>query len=167
MINLNWVDRLQVGTILSFHFPEAENGKPGKARPCLVVAIEQNSTGMRCTLAYGTSADTLANRGLDLVLDQPDDWCSASLKRPSRFVLARRVTIRPGDPRLSFSRKDTPVIGQIPASHRAKLARLADRLGDAVWLDCLGGRKPRRPRLISERTFTVENLIRRPATVLA
>lgn len=144
----DWTAGLVPGTLLSFHFPEAEDGKPGKARPCLLIAIDQDETGMRLALAYGTSANTPANRGLDLVLDQEADWSGAGLRRPSRFVLARRITIMPGDPRLSFSRKGAPIIGQIPASHMAELARLTSRLDEAIWLDCLRGRKPRRPRLV-------------------
>lgn len=142
--NLTWTEGLCPGTILSFHFPEAEDGRPGKARPCLVIAAEHGGARMRLVLAYGTSAGTPANRGLDLVLDDPDDWQGAGLTRPSRFVLARCIKIAASDPRLSLSRKTTPVIGRIPAQHMTSLPRLTSWLGGAIWLNCLRGRPPQR-----------------------
>lgn len=139
--------RFRPGTIVSFRFPRAEDGRPGKARPCLVVASSED----RLVIAYGTSVDTPANRGLDVVLDDPDDWQVAGLHRPSRFVLARRVSVGPDDPRLVFPRQGKAAIGMIRDHHLPELDRLTRKLGQALFDDRPRGMPPCRIRKHRER----------------
>lgn len=88
-----------------------------KTRPCLVIATTPGKDGAPLiTIAYGTSADSQSNRGLDLKLAKPDYYKAAGLRRPTRFVLMRRVTVPASDPGLDGRRAESPVIGSLPPS---------------------------------------------------
>ncbi|MDQ1900588.1 hypothetical protein RAH32_09035 [Paracoccus sp. WLY502] len=70
-----WAAALRPGTVLSFRFPLGEGEGRAKARPCLVIGVaSQDDEAPRVTIAYGTSATSHANRGLDLHLPEPNDW---------------------------------------------------------------------------------------------
>ncbi|HHX88291.1 MAG TPA: hypothetical protein GX700_00740 [Paracoccus sp.] len=117
------------GTIVSFRFPLGEGEGPSKTRPCLVIGSSTADGTPRITLAYGTSADSDSNRGLDLALAEPADWMAAGLHRPTRFVLMRRITVGPDDPGFNFHRRGGPVIGVLPATMLTAFQRMCRWLG--------------------------------------
>lgn len=133
---LGSADALRPGTILSFPFPLGTGTGRVKTRPCLVIARTAGADGApRVTIAYGTSADTAANRGLDLDLADPAEWQAAGLHRPTRFVLSRRVTVPLTDAGLAGRRPGAPVIGTLPAPAAVILHRLTRALGAALTED--------------------------------
>lgn len=90
----DWQAQLRAGDIVTFKFPLAERShRLGKTRPCLVLAVADHAGVPHALVAYGTSADTPANRGHDLSIDTPDAMAAAGLHRPTRFVGARRVLV--------------------------------------------------------------------------
>lgn len=87
---------LQRGDVVLFQFPLAEDeGEPGvpKRRPCLVLDTLTSSDERFVEIAYGTSADTRANRGYDVIVKQPAARATAGLSKPTRFVCARRIIV--------------------------------------------------------------------------
>ena len=136
---------LRPGTIVAFRFPLGEGEGRAKARPCLVIATTIGADGApRITIAYGTSSRTQSNRGLDLALSDPEDCRAAGLRRPTRFVVARRVTVAPTDPALDCGRTGSPVIGVLPPSATMVLRGLVRSLGATVAQDRRRGLPGRR-----------------------
>lgn len=136
---------LRPGTIVALRFPLGEGEGRAKARPCLVIATTTGADGApRITIAYGTSSRTQSNRGLDLALSDPDHCQAAGLRRPTRFVLARRITVSPSDPALECGRTGSPVIGALPPSATIQLRGLVRSLGATVAQDRRRGSPGRR-----------------------
>ena len=107
-----------------------------KTRPCLVIAATPGKEGAPLvTIAYGTSAGSHSNRGLDLELPEPDDYKAAGLQRPTRFVLMRRVTVPASDLGLNGRKAGSPVIGSLPPSAMITLRRLTRSLGKTLTED--------------------------------
>lgn len=131
----SWAASARPGDIAMFRFPKRYDDLAGKCRPCLVLAIRQLPGGLMITLAYGTSAQTNANRGFDLRLDAPADWRPAGLHRATRFVLARRITVMATDPRFDAGTVSNPVIGSLPWLRRNEFRQLAAFLGDRIFQD--------------------------------
>ncbi|MDO5622431.1 MAG: hypothetical protein Q4G24_13280 [Paracoccus sp. (in: a-proteobacteria)] len=146
--------RARPGTIVLLRFPLAE-GRPGKIRPCLVIACQNGGTGL--TLAYGTAAPDHANSGLDLPITAADDLQAAGLRRPTRFVLARRITVAASDPRFDVGPEATPVIGKLPAPHLPGLTTLCHQIGPDLTADRPRGRsRKRQPGQKHNRHVTVQ-----------
>lgn len=145
----DWAAALRSGMILSYRFPlgEGEGMDALKARPCLVLAVTGTPDDRRVTLAYATSADTPANRGRDLDLSDPQDCQAAGLHRPTRWVLARRVTV-PCSDKGYVPHCGSPVIGTVPLATLLDLRWHLAILGDALTADCRRGAPPaqRAPR---------------------
>lgn len=139
----NWVALCAPGTIVSFRFPHGEDGQPGKVRPCLVIAT-MDTHGLCVTVAYGTTAATDANRGVNLTLDAVDDWQSAGLHRATRFVFSRRVIVSPRDPRFDGGASANPVIGSLPGHRQEELDVLVRSLGNRLHEDFTRGLPPER-----------------------
>lgn len=150
---------LRPGTIVAFRFPLGEGEGRAKTRPCLVIGTSQGKNGEpRVTIAYGTSAGSQSNRGLDLEVAEPDACKAAGLRRPTRFVLARRVTVPLSDPGLDRRRAGSPVIGVLAPAAMITLRKLTRSLGNIVTADrrrgSIGirpmagqnGSRPQRPR---------------------
>ncbi len=62
----DWRETLSWGDIISFRFPVEGSDQPPKKRPCLVLAIARLRGSSFALLAYGTSANTRANRGYEV-----------------------------------------------------------------------------------------------------
>lgn len=133
---------IRPGTVVAFRFPLGEGEGRAKTRPCLVIATSSRNGTPRVTIAYGTSAASRANRGLDLDLSEPDDWRAAGLRRPSRFVLARRVTVPLTDPGFDSRRSGSPAIGFLPPSAMLALRRMIRSIGHRVAEDRRRGAPP-------------------------
>lgn len=87
---------LQRGDVVLFRFPLAEvDDEPGapKRRPCLVLDTLTAGDDRFVEIAYGTSADTRANRGYEVIVKQPAARATAGLSKPTRFVCARRIIV--------------------------------------------------------------------------
>lgn len=125
---------LRPGSIVLFRFPERHDALSGKRRPCMVLATELRAEGVHIALAYGTSATTDANRGFDIEIEAEDDCQGAGLRRATRFVLARRITVRASDERFDSSAQAL-IIGELPAHRMRELEALTDVLGQQVFDD--------------------------------
>ncbi|MCR9111581.1 hypothetical protein [Marivita sp. XM-24bin2] len=88
----DWRETLSWGDIVSFSFPVEGAGRPPKKRPCLVLDITNLGETRYAVLAYGTSADTSANRGYEVKLTETEAR-AAGLHRSTRFVGARRMLV--------------------------------------------------------------------------
>ena len=90
-----WHDAVGYGDILSFRFPLAEEGHRGrpKARPCLVLDIEERGDQRYALLAYGTTSKRRSNIGYEVHVRKSADCLAAGLDRPTRFVGARRILV--------------------------------------------------------------------------
>lgn len=117
-------ETLAAGDVVSFRFPSAERPHAlTKARPCLVLAVEDRLDGPYALLAYGTARFTRANRGYEIALMDDAKRRAAGVVRPMRFVCARRVWASLNDPRFSTGRdRETPRLGQLDGTARADLA---------------------------------------------
>lgn len=91
-----WKATLSRGDVVRFRFPlanrQADDTGP-KRRPCLVLDVFTCGQVQFAKIAYGTSADTRANRGLEIRINDPDAIKTAGLDRPSRFVCARTLIV--------------------------------------------------------------------------
>ncbi|KHQ50498.1 type II toxin-antitoxin system PemK/MazF family toxin [Mameliella alba] len=88
--------RLQRGDVVLFRFPLAEEDDEPvapKRRPCLVLDNLTADDERFVEIAYGTSADTRANRGYDVIVKQSAGRATAGLLKPTRFVCARRIIV--------------------------------------------------------------------------
>ncbi|MBJ3764373.1 hypothetical protein ILP92_16655 [Maribius pontilimi] len=90
-----WQDHLSYGDIVSFRFPLAEGGHVGrpKARPCLVLDIEERGGQRYALLAYGTTSRRRSNIGYEVHVRRQTDYLLAGLNESTRFVGARRLLV--------------------------------------------------------------------------
>lgn len=117
----NWQAHLRAGDIVSFKFPLAERTarKHAKTRPCLVLSVADQDGVPHAVVVYGTSADTPANRGHDLFIDTPQSMAAAGLRKPTRFVGARRVCVPLTSARFCpQTSTGSPIIGHLAAEDR-------------------------------------------------
>ena len=154
-----WVQTLQPGDVVLFAFPCAEPNEPPKRRTCLVLDIVRTGSRPTVEIAYGTSADTSANVGLEIRVTSPDDMAAAGVRRPTRFVGARRMVVpfdhSGWDVNASHS---SPVIGRLPAGPMARLHAVRARLH--AERDIAADRRAEK-----RRTFTVEHRRRRSVSI--
>jgi hypothetical protein len=90
-----WRDHVSYGDIVSYRFPLAEEGAEGrpKARPCLVLDIEEKGGQRFALIAYGTTSRRRSNVGYEVHVRHRDDYIVAGLNKPTRFVGARRLLV--------------------------------------------------------------------------
>ena len=94
----DWQNLIERGDVVLFRYPLADEGgaltgtRP-KRRPCLVLDVFTKGGICFIELAYGTSAPTNANRGYEVRVGELASCYTAGLKRPSRFVCARRIIV--------------------------------------------------------------------------
>jgi len=109
---------LQRGDVVLFRFPLAEeDDEPGapKRRPCLVLDTLTKGDELFVEIAYGTSADTRANRGYEVIVKQSAARATAGLSKPTRFVCARRIIVHVGHSGFHGRTKGPHVIGRLDA----------------------------------------------------
>ena len=125
-----WADTLAYGDIVSFRFPvNEEDGVKPKARPCLVLDVEDRDGLTFVTLAYGTSVGGTANRGYEIRVNRAEDIEAAGLDRPTRFVGARRITVSTAHSGFRVNRQlGTAVIGQLSGSAFDRMNRVRARI---------------------------------------
>ena len=167
----DWYFRIQPGDVVSFRFPVAEGDgakEAPKARPCLVLEIEELCIHRSATLAYGTTSRSPANRGYEIPVLNAADHAAAGLHEPTRFVGARRISVSLRSQgfvcRLSTG---SPLIGRLPdrpmarlqsvrarlqAEHDMHVAHLAETRRERGAEAATVRRRPRRPALPVWRT---------------
>ncbi|GAW37388.1 hypothetical protein RA2_04471 [Roseovarius sp. A-2] len=130
--NRDWKASLTPGHVVRFRFPvvaEAGHQPVAKRRPCLVLEVFHLSGQRFAKLAYGTSAETRANRGCEVRVNQPDGCAAAGLDRPTRFVGARSIIVSVENPSFEHvSETGSPVMGRLDASLTGRLTVIRKRL---------------------------------------
>ncbi|PVH27227.1 hypothetical protein [Pararhodobacter oceanensis] len=115
----DWKDLLQRGDVVMFRFPVSEDDaptEPPKARPCLVLDVIHRRGGAYVELAYGTTSEGGANRGYEVLVKQAASRAAAGLDKPTRFVGARRITVRIDHAGFECSADElSPIIGRLDA----------------------------------------------------
>lgn len=128
----DWQQTLSRGDIVRFRFPVKEpcssRSRP-KLRPCLVLEIRDLGGSRFATLAYGTSADTNANRGREVIVTDPDAMATAGLEKPTRFVCVRRVSVSLDHPCFGIDAETaTPVVGRLDEALTERMHAVRGRL---------------------------------------
>lgn len=111
-------EQLQRGDIVLFRFPLAEeDAYPDalKRRPCLVLDTLSIGGSPYLKIAYGTSADTPANRGYEVIVKRPSARTTAGLTKPTRFVCARRIIVHANHSGFDGRTKGPQIIGRLDA----------------------------------------------------
>lgn len=107
---------LQRGDVVLFRFPlSEEDDEPGapKRRPCLVLDTLTKGNERFVEIAYGTSAETRANRGYEVIVKQSAARLTAGISKPTRFVCARRIVVNVGHSGFHGRTKGPKVIGRL------------------------------------------------------
>ena len=107
---------IQRGDVVLFRFPLAEeDDEPGapKRRPCLVLDTLTKGDERFVEIAYGTSADTRANRGYEVIVKQPAARATAGLSKPTRFVCARRIIVHVNHSGFDGRTKGPQILGHL------------------------------------------------------
>ncbi|PYE83948.1 hypothetical protein [Pseudoroseicyclus aestuarii] len=126
-----WQDHLSPGDIVSFRFPVREAG-PGdrlKARPCLVLEIEEMAGQRFALLAYGTSSPRRANWGYEVHALHHEDHATFGLDRPTRFIGKRRLMVSLDNSGFASCRgTGSPVLGQLSGGPAERLLVVRARI---------------------------------------
>lgn len=151
-----WGDDLQRGNVVLFRFPCAEEHpvEEPKRRTCLIVEVEDRAGHRFVELAYGTSAETGANTGDEIRVAAPEEIALAGVRRPTRFVCSRRVTVTLDHPGWDTNpAHPSPILGQLAPTATRKLNAIRARIH--------ARRNIIADRRASRRAFTVEHRRRR------
>lgn len=130
----DWKTALAPGDVVRFRFPVAQccdhDATAGpKLRPCLVLEVFELSGHRFVKLAYGTSANTKANKGCEVRVNQPDGCAAAGLYRPTRFVGARAILVSLDHSGFEpFGKSGSPLMGSLDSQLRTRLTDIRDRL---------------------------------------
>jgi hypothetical protein len=126
-----WHETITRGDIALFRFPVAdpENGAEPKIRPCLVLEIEHTVVGKRATLAFGTSTPPLKFRGYDILVRCEKGVEAAGLKKPTRFVADRRVSVSLDSADFDTrGGRESPIIGRLNETGLERMNRVRARI---------------------------------------
>jgi hypothetical protein len=130
-----WKESLTRGDIVSFAFP-IENPRPWdivKPRPCLVLDIARHDGRREAVIAYGTDFENTSNRGHEIRVRHEADIRALGLRKPTRFVCARRLIVPLDHGAFRCSAEGTPVIGRLTPPLLARLEKvLADLAFEAA-----------------------------------
>ena len=126
----NWKAGIKIGQIILFRFPVREHGseEQPKLRPCLVLNTRRMLGKVFVELAYGTSAQTTANKGYEVRILRDADANAVGLSRPTRFIGARRVIVSLDNPGFDVNLFDSPVVGQLTGELFERLNAVRARL---------------------------------------
>ena len=142
-----WQDHLRHGDIVSFRFPLAEeehSGRP-KARPCLVLDIEERGGQRYALLAYGTTSRRRSNIGYEVHVRRRADYIPSGLNEPTRFVGARRLFVPLGHSGFVICRATgSPVLGRLDGGPFAAMNAVRGRIH--AERDIAADRRSRCPR---------------------
>lgn len=127
---VSWKDTLSRGDIVSFEFP-IERPLPWdivKPRPCLVLDTAWDGGHREAILAYGTDFDNRSNRGHEVRVRHETDIRALGLRKPTRFVCARRLVAPLDQGGFRCSAEGTPVIGRLTPPLLARLEKVLPEL---------------------------------------
>lgn len=112
----DWADHVQPGDVLLFRFPvrypQTIDGLP-RTRPCLVLEVDGENASRKLVLAYGTTATSVSHSGYDIRVTRLSDIRNAGLKRPTRFIGARLLSVSPNHEGFHIGMTGTPVTGRL------------------------------------------------------
>lgn len=161
-----WQDHVSAGDIVSFRFPLAEEGSTGqpKARPCLILDVEEIGGQRYALLAYGTTSHRRSNVGYEVHVRRQAEYLSAGLDEPTRFVGARRLLVPLTHPGFAIcAATGAPVLGRLDGAPVGEMNAVRGRI-HAERDIAAGRRTPRRRRHLRRGPVTVERRTpRRPA----
>jgi len=126
-----WVGALQSGDIVAFRFPHqwAGGSDAPKVRPALVVDVVEQDGNRSAVLAYGTSNASLKTDANTLDVQVPAEVEHASLKKPTRFHISRRIRVPLNDGgfvvKISIG---TPVLGKLSGNSQKRLTDIRTRM---------------------------------------
>ena len=119
----HWADEIQRGNVVLFRFPirRAGEGEGPKVRPCLVLEVEE--------LSGGTSVPESKNRGYEIPVTHVEDIRAAGLKRATRFIGARLISVAPENAGFDVGGPiSSPVIGRLSPNRMERLDWVRARL---------------------------------------
>ncbi|MEC7795580.1 MAG: hypothetical protein VX791_18940 [Pseudomonadota bacterium] len=158
----HWADHVRPGDVVLFKFPvsfpQTRDGKPG-VRPCLVVEVDDLGEERRLVLAYSTTATTRSNSGYDIAVTHVADLQTAGLRRATRFIGTRLLSVSPSHPGFDVGGSGAPVVGHLTGSRLERMQAVRARLH--VEHDIAADRRRER----SEAPVTVERRPRPKAKV--
>ena len=161
-----WQETLSRGDIVLFRFPIIENGfEAAKTRPCLVLDVEVHGGNRRAALAYGTSAQTAANRGYEIWVKRQSSMAVAGLYRPMRFVGSRRISVALCHAGFKLGEQGSPVIGQLDdyLVRRMNAVRARMQAEQDIAMEALQEKREERQRWLRENaTLASPDLSARP-----
>ncbi|SFR17555.1 hypothetical protein [Poseidonocella sedimentorum] len=162
-----WQDHISPGDIVSFRFPLAEEGHTGrpKARPCLILDIEEHGGKHYALLAYGTTSRRRSNVGYEVHVRRRTDFLSAGLNEPTRFVGARRLLVPLNHSGFSVCRATgSAVLGRLSGAPFRAMNALRGRIhAERDIAASYRSRQRRRSGGMRGREVVVERLTRRRA----
>jgi hypothetical protein len=126
----DWHAGLTWGHIVLFRFPVRLPGETdnAKVRPCLVLDVEMVGAQRCALIAYGTSADTKANRGYEIDV-RGEEATAVGLHKPTRFVGARRILVpleHPGF--LMIGDSGSPIVGRLTGQSLDRMNAVRGRI---------------------------------------
>lgn len=100
---------------------------------------------------YGTSVDSRKNVGYEIDVSKPEAMAAAGVRKPTRFVCARRIIVTVDHPGRDLNpRHATPVIGRLAPEAMERMNAIRARIHAAR--DIIADR-----RAAKRRPFTVEH----------
>ena len=128
---MTWQDQLKRNDVVSFYFPhEWPGSEPVKDRPGLVLDVSLVHGTPHALLAYGTGTGCTINKELVVHVTDASELNAASLKKPTKFNVGRRVLVPLRHSAFCYNGKLlTPVLGTLTgtAAVRAELMRTRAR----------------------------------------
>ncbi|SLN69488.1 hypothetical protein ROJ8625_03616 [Roseivivax jejudonensis] len=120
-----WQETIKPGDIVAFRMPHKDpSAEPLKARPTLVLDIEDIDGTSMATLAYGTTRPPRGKTGHLVPVTDPDEIVAASLDRPTRFDPHRTVLVTLSHNGFVCRRSDgSAIIGTLSGTSAQRLAR--------------------------------------------
>tara|TARA_R110002049_G_scaffold101576_8_gene246587 strand:+ start:1169 stop:1708 length:540 start_codon:yes stop_codon:yes gene_type:complete len=121
---LSWQASLNAGDIVAYRFPHERKGaQQPKIRPALVVNVTEEAGERVATLAYGTSNSRLRRDALTLDVQLGAELDEASLYKPTRFHVSRRIEVSLEDTGFNVHQTmQTPVLGHLSGQSKRRLA---------------------------------------------
>lgn len=127
----HWADHVRPGDVVLFKFPvpfpQTRDGKPG-VRPCLVVEVDDLGGERRFVLAYSTTATTRSNGGYDIAVTHVADLQTAGLRRATRFIGSRLLSVSPNHAGFDVGGSGAPVVGHLIGSRFERMQWVRARL---------------------------------------
>ncbi len=125
----NWKSRLKVGDVVAFRFPHETMGEDDpKVRPSLVIDVEEMAGERFAVLAYGTTNPCPRKKAYCVDVRSEEEREHASLRAPTRFNAARRVSVSVNNSGFDKNSEGTPVLGELADAALDRLHRVRARI---------------------------------------